>query len=152
VAIYLLRHAKAGQRSAWTDPDWLRPLSIVGRAQARDLLHTMHKARFEHVLSSPYVRCMETVVPLAAHHELPIEPIEELAEGAPLEGALALVKEYSDGGAVLCTHGDIIPLLLSHYAANGTDLGRQPRCEKGSIWVLTGDITGAPKARYIPPT
>jgi broad specificity phosphatase PhoE len=152
MAIYLLRHAKAGQRSAWTDPDWLRPLSVTGRQQARDLLHTLHKARFEHILSSPYVRCMETVVPLAAHHELAVEPTEALAEGASLEGALALTKEYADGGAVFCTHGDIIPAMLEHYAANGTNLGHEPRCEKGSIWVITGDITGAPKARYIPAT
>ena len=152
MTIYLLRHAKAGRRSAWTDPDWLRPLSDLGRIQARDLLHTMHKARFAHILSSPYVRCMESVVPLAAHHGLPVEPTEALEEGAPLDGVLGLMKEHADTGAVLCTHGDIIPAVLEHAAANGSRLGSDLRCEKGSIWVLDGDITGAPKLRYIPAT
>jgi broad specificity phosphatase PhoE len=152
MTIYLVRHAKAGRRSAWAEPDWLRPLSIAGRQQARDLLDTLREARFAHIVSSPYIRCMETVVPLAAHHGLPIEPSEALAEGASLEGALALMKEHADRGAVLCAHGDVIPAALEHFSALGTDLGRNPRCEKGSIWVLDGDVTGTPVARYIDPT
>ena len=152
MTIYLLRHAKAGQRSAWTEPDWLRPLTGAGQLQARGLLATLHNAKFAHILSSPYVRCMETVVPLASEHGLPIEPTDALAEGASLEGALALLKEHGDRGAVLCAHGDVIPALLEYFAANGTELGPEPRCEKGSIWALTGDLTGAPMATYIPPT
>ncbi len=112
----------------------------------------MRKARFEHILSSPYVRCMETVVPLAAHHGLAIEPTDALEEGASLDGVLALMKEHADTGAVLCTHGDIIPLVLERAAANGSSLGHDPQCEKGSIWVLDGDVTAAPKLRYIPAT
>jgi phosphohistidine phosphatase SixA len=152
MTIYLLRHAKAGQRSAWTEPDWLRPLTAAGQLQARELLTTLHEARFAHILSSPYVRCMESVVPLASHHGLPVEPTELLTEGAPLDGVLTLMKEHAHHGAVLCTHGDIVPAVLEYAAANGSKLGREPRCEKGSVWVLDGDVTGAPKLRYIAPT
>ncbi len=150
MTIYLVRHAKAGQRSPWAEPDWLRPLTEPGQMQARSLLVTLHKAHFARILSSPYVRCMETVVPLASHHGLPVEPTEALTEGAALDGALALLKEHAEHGAVLCSHGDVIPAILDHVAANGTDLGPDPRCEKGCVWILTGDVTGAPKAKYIP--
>ncbi|HEY1740986.1 MAG TPA: phosphoglycerate mutase family protein [Acidimicrobiia bacterium] len=152
MTIYLLRHCKAGRRSSDLDEDWWRPLSVAGRRQARELTHAMHKARFAFILSSPYVRCMESVVPLAAHHALAIKPTEALAEGASLEGALALVKQHAERGAVLSSHGDIIPAVLEYLAANGTDLGRQPRCEKGSIWAIDGEIDSGAAARYIPPT
>ncbi len=152
MSIYLLRHAKAGQRAAWTEPDWLRPLTATGQAQARRLLATLHTARFARILSSPYVRCMESVVPLAAEHGLPVEPTDALAEGAAVEGALALMKVHAERGAVLCSHGDIIPAVLEQLGANGTDLGPQPRCEKGSIWVVEGPIDGTLSARYIPPS
>ena len=151
MTIYLVRHAKAGSRSEWEGDDWLRPLSPAGQAQARGLLGCFHDARFRHILSSPYVRCMETVVPLSGAHGVEIAPTDALAEGAPLEGALMLLKEHSDSGALLCSHGDVIPMVLDHLAAGGLDIGNSPRCEKGSVWVLKtkgGDVV---TARYVPP-
>jgi 8-oxo-dGTP diphosphatase len=151
VSVYLLRHAKAGNRSAWSEPDWLRPLTEAGQLQARKLLTTFDDARFGRIFASPYVRCMETVVPLASHHCLPVEPVDALTEGAPVDAALGLVEKLAARGVVLCSHGDIIPALLEQFATRGTDLGPQPRCEKGSVWVLEGDVAATPSARYIPP-
>ena len=72
MTIYLVRHAKAGDRAAWTGDDTLRPLSGRGHAQARGLLDVLADARFQRVVSSPYVRCMETVVPIAAARNMPV--------------------------------------------------------------------------------
>ena len=68
VTIYLIRHAKAGDRDTWLDDDRLRPLSGRGHRQARLLIDVLEDATFDRVLSSPFVRCMETVVPIAGVH------------------------------------------------------------------------------------
>ena len=151
--VYMVRHAKAGSRSIWDGDDWLRPLSSAGHAQARGLLAQLHAARFTRIIASPSVRCMETVVPLSAAHGVMIEPNGALGEGAPIDGAVQLVKECSDRGAVLCSHGDIIPMLLDHLRGEGIDLGDTPRCEKGSTWVLACKDGAVVAASYVaPPT
>jgi 8-oxo-dGTP diphosphatase len=152
VTIYLVRHAKAGERGAWDGEDRLRPLSGRGHFQAAELVELLRDARFERVLSSPYVRCMETVVPLAVVRGLAIEPSDALAEGATLDDALALVNKHSGHGAVLCTHGDVLPMLLEHYARQGVDIGTTPQWPKGCTWVLETDATGEVRsAEYLPP-
>ncbi len=151
MTIYLVRHGKAGERGAWDDDDQLRPLSGRGHLQARGLLAVLHDAVFERLLSSPYVRCMETVVPLAAERGVAIEPVTALAEGAPLDEVLALVRKHIPGGAVLCTHGDVIPMLLDQYAQEGVDLGPMPQWPKGCTWVLETNATGEVRAaHYLP--
>jgi hypothetical protein len=65
VTVYLVRHARAGDRSRWTGDDWLRPLSVRGHRQAYLLIKLLADAKFDRILSSPYVRCMQTVVPIA---------------------------------------------------------------------------------------
>lgn len=152
MTLYLVRHAHAGERRSWDEPDWLRPLSARGQVQARQLPGLLHTARFGHIVSSPYVRCMETMVPLAGHHLLPIVPEEALAEGATIDATLALVRRLAPEGAVLCSHGDVLPLLLEHFQRLGLDLGADPRCQKGSTWIVeTDDGTAATTARYLPP-
>ncbi len=152
MTIYLVRHAKAGERRTWDDDDRLRPLSGRGHLQARGLLDVLRDARFERVLSSPYVRCMETVVPLAAMHGLPVEPVDALAEGGGIDDVLTLVRKHAAGGAVLCTHGDIVPLLVEHYARAGVDVGATPQWPKGCTWVFETEATGEVRtARYVPP-
>lgn len=152
MTIYLVRHAKAGDRSLWKGDDWLRPLSRAGRSQSRGIMDLLEDARFDRVLSSPYVRCMETVVPLAGSRRLPIEVEESLAEGGDLDAVFAIMRKHVGTGAVLCSHGDIIPAVLSNLSAHGVDLGPDPRCPKGCMWVLdadgSGDIT---TADYIAP-
>ena len=152
MTIYLVRHAKAGERGAWSDEDELRPLSGRGRIQARGLLDVLADARFERVLSSPYVRCIETVVPIASVRRIAIEPAEALAEGASLDEAVSLVRKHAGTGAVMCTHGDVMPMLLEYYAGRGVDIGPAPQSPKGCTWVLETDATNDVRAaRYIPP-
>ena len=153
MTIYLVRHAKAGERGSWTEEDdWLRPLSVRGQRQARGLIEALAKAKFDRVLSSPYVRCMETVVPIAGERGIAVEPVEALAEGATLDEALALVRKHANHGAVLCTHGDVMPMLLDQYAQHGVDIGAVPQWPKGCTWVLDTDATGEVRAaRYLPP-
>lgn len=152
MTVYLVRHAKAGERGVWEGDDQLRPLSGRGHLQARGLVEVLEDAKFDRLLSSPYVRCMETVVPLSGARGVAIEPVDALAEGATLDEALALVRKHTPHGAVLCTHGDVIPMLLEYYANHGVDIGAAPQWPKGSTWALKTDSTGEVKtARYLPP-
>jgi 8-oxo-dGTP diphosphatase len=152
VTIYLVRHAKAGERGSWPGDDELRPLSQRGYRQAVGFVEILHDGAYERLLSSPYVRCLQSLTPLAYARGLAIEPVDALAEGASLDDALTLVRKHVSHGAVLCSHGDVIPMLLEHYAGRGVDLGPAPQCPKGCTWVLDPDATGEiRRARYLPP-
>lgn len=152
MTVYLIRHAKAGDRDTWRDDDRLRPLSARGHLQARMLVALLDDAVFDRILSSPYVRCMETVVPIAGVRAMAVEPVEELAEAARLEGALALVRKHAIPGALMCMHGDVLPMLLEYYAAAGVDIPDDREWPKGCMWTLKTDNTGeVVRARYTPP-
>jgi 8-oxo-dGTP diphosphatase len=152
VTVFLIRHAKAGDRESWRDDDRLRPLSGRGHLQARVLAEMLQSATFDRILSSPYVRCMETVVPIAGIRGMPVEPVEELAEAAPLDGAIALVRKHAISGALMCMHGDVLPALLDYYEAAGVDIPAERDWPKGCVWTLetatAGEVVGA---RYTPP-
>jgi 8-oxo-dGTP diphosphatase len=152
MSVYLVRHAKAGDRDHWAEDDRLRPLSGRGHRQAYLLVDLLARAEFERILSSPYVRCMQTVVPIAGVRGLPIEPVEALAEGESLAGALELVAKHAISGALMCMHGDLMPMLLDHYASSGVEMCDELRWPKGCAWVLETDATGeVARARYLPP-
>jgi 8-oxo-(d)GTP phosphatase len=117
MTIVLLRHASAGDRISWGEDDMLRPLDRRGRAQATALRDALLGRGVTLVLSSPYVRCTETVAPLAASLGVAIEVDDRLAEGAGGAGARALLAERD--GCVACTHGDITEELLGRTLKKG---------------------------------
>jgi 8-oxo-dGTP diphosphatase len=113
MTVILLRHASAGDRTAWQGDDRLRPLDERGRKQALALVDRLRARGVERVVSSPYVRCTQTVAPLG----LEIVPDERLAEGAPVEETLELLRNLD--AAVACTHGDVIENVLGHSLKKG---------------------------------
>jgi len=126
MTIVLLRHASAGDRVDWNGDDVLRPLDRHGHAQAAALRDALRGRGVTLVLSSPYVRCTETVAPLALSLGVAIELDDRLAEGAGGAGARELLLEHD--GCVACTHGDICEELI------GDPL------EKGAAVVLDGEL------------
>jgi 8-oxo-dGTP diphosphatase len=148
--IYVVRHAKAGSRSAWTGPDDLRPLTKAGRRQADALGDLLVDRGVTRVVSSPYVRCRQTVEPLGQRLRLPIDVADELAEGTPLAEARRLIEKFTDEATVLCTHGDVIGELLKSLARQGL-LGRDVRSEKGSTWLFDFEGDEVTGARYLTP-
>ena len=148
---YLVRHAKAGSRSAWTGDDRLRPLSKTGRRQAKALVRGFAGHPVARILSSPAVRCVQTVEPLAAERGRAIESSEALAEGAPLEGLLALLDGLAGSPAVLCAHGDLIPAAVEHLIDAGAELASDAAWKKGSTWILEREAGAVVRARYVAP-
>jgi 8-oxo-(d)GTP phosphatase len=151
VPMYLVRHAKAGNRAEWTKSDDLRPLSDGGKQQAEQLVAMLDGLPIDRILSSPHVRCIQTVQPLASARGIPVEESEDLAEGAGPARALALLAEVSGKPAVLCSHGDVIQDVLHHLSAEGLELPDPPPLRKGSTWVLDSEEDGFVGARYLPP-
>jgi 8-oxo-dGTP diphosphatase len=149
--IYLLRHAKAGRRDIWEGPDALRPLTKAGRRQAEALVPVL-EGSMARIISSPYLRCVQTVEPLAEARGLRIETNEALAEGAPVEGALELgLAAAKSGPAVLCTHGDVMAFALEELLAAGAALAGPLELKKGSTWILDVQAGRYVRGRYVPP-
>ena len=148
--VYLVRHAKAGDREAWVEDDVLRPLTGKGRAQAEGLVAVFGGIDVDQVMSGPAVRCVQTVRPLALSRSMSIEEHGELAEGASTVEALSFVR--SNGGAVvLCSHGDVIPAVVLRLAERGVEMLDPPAWKKGSTWVLERDGGLFTSLRYLAP-
>jgi phosphohistidine phosphatase SixA len=150
VTLYVVRHAKAGSRSAWPASDDLRPLSKPGRRQAVALADALADVGITQILSSPFVRCRQTVEPLGERIRLPVDLSDALAEGAVVADTLVLVDKLGDESAALCTHGDVVGELLRycrhHGVATDDDL-----MAKGSTWILETEYGAIVSARYVAP-
>jgi len=148
---YVVRHAKAGDRSDWSGDDRLRPLTKSGQRQAEALAEMLEHEPIDKILSSGYLRCVQTVEPLATHRNLPVEPVKELEEGAGGESVLRLVQKFRGRNVVLCTHGDVMEELLEGLVAQGLVQRARANMEKGSTWALEehdGKVAGA---KYLAP-
>ncbi len=148
--VFLVRHAKSKNRERWEDDDALRPLTRAGRAQAEALVGVLKTFSLQHVYSSPFLRCVQTIEPLARARTLSIETTPALAEGAGLEAAMDLMRQHDD--SVYCTHGDIVVEMLDQLIADGViDGSRAGMAAKGSTWIGTLRNGRIDRALYLPP-
>ena len=152
-SIYLVRHAHAGVRGAWSGDDDLRPLSPFGWQQAWHLADRLRRRRITGLLSSPSTRCRQTLEPLAKACGLPITFVGELGDGVPVDRVLPVLEAAASGPTVVCTHGTVIEESLASLLA----AGMRPRpdapilSEKGSIWILGRDGGAFVEGRYLGP-
>lgn len=148
--VYLVRHARAKNRLRWTEPDHLRPLTKQGRLQAAALPALFGGESFSRLVSSPSVRCVQTLEPLAEAENLPIEHVGDLSEGAPARGALGLVRSLArDGPVAACTHGDVLLDVLVELRSHGVPLDGPLESRKGSTWILEVDEGKIRRGSYL---
>ena len=147
----MVRHAKAGDRDAWTGDDRRRPLTKKGVEQASKLVALLAPFQISAIYSSPFLRCVQTVEPLARARRLEIEMSPSLEEGSGLEG---LGEFFGDRGldeAVLSTQGDIVQELVEDLVSREVVRPGYGGMDKGSTWVVGVDEHGVvERARYIP--
>lgn len=153
MTLFVVRHAHAGQRSAWAGDDRLRPLSERGEAQARSIASAL--AAWEpapgRIVTSPSRRCVQTVEPLAGKLGLVPDQDDRLFEGATRREVAALFDEVAGDDVVLCSHGDVIPILLELLVDDGMRPERDLLWQKASVWVIEGRRGAWGAGRYVPP-
>lgn len=117
--VHLVRHGKAEKRARWNGPDGLRPLAPKGLRQARALAADRVDAGFDRILSSPYLRCRQTVEPLAIAAGLRIETHESLAKDEPPAKAAELLRSVADERVLCCTHEELVDALRAELGEEG---------------------------------
>ena len=148
--VYLVRHAKAGERRVWEAPDVERPLSSKGWKQARSVAARLAEQGVSSLYSSPYVRCVQTLEPLSELTGAEIVIDERLAEEQDFEPVLDLLTEV-DSGSVLCSHGDIIPAVLQALVRRGMEVQSDADWRKATVWVLRRKGDRITKGKVWPP-
>ncbi len=147
--IYLVRHAHAGGRRA-SPEDHLRGLSVRGLREARALSEWLEPGADGLVLSSPFVRCVATVEPIAARRGREVILTATLAERGRIDRLLRLLKRVPEG-SILCTHGDMLEGVITRLASGNTQISGPVCLQKGVVWVLTREQGAFSQAWAIPP-
>ncbi len=147
--LYVVRHAKAGSRRDWRGNDDDRPITAKGQRQADRLLEHLRPVGIRRVVSSPSLRCVQTVAPMAEVLAVQVERHEVLREDADPASTLGFARGLA-GPAVVCTHGNIVEALVLEAAAV-RPLSGSYGWKKGSTWILERDAGRPVGARYVPP-
>ena len=150
--IHLIRHAKAKNRAEWSEPDEARPLTKRGRREALALAERLADEHPGRLVSSPYVRCVQTLEPLALTVDVPIETTELLAEGTSGQAAVALLLSLAgDRPIACCTHGDVVHEVVATLADAGVVLDGLREAPVASTWVLNVEASRISGARFVEP-
>ncbi|MFC5280742.1 NUDIX domain-containing protein [Arcanobacterium canis] len=85
--IVLVRHTRAKSRSSWAAQyphatEHNRPLTKVGTARARHLVSTLGAYGIQEIISSPWIRCVDTVAPYARAIDSVVRVVDALTESA----------------------------------------------------------------------
>jgi phosphohistidine phosphatase SixA len=134
VSLLLIRHALAGHRDAWQGDDRIRPLEGRGGPQAEALVDALAAFELDRIVSSPFLRCVQSVEPLAEARGLELELDGRLGADR-LHDVTQVLEQLAGQNAAVCTHGDL-PWLGDR------------KFEKGSTWVLDARLE---PVRYLPP-
>lgn len=135
MALYIVRHGKAGKRSQWDGPDRTRPLDDLGRIQAKELALKIAAIAPTWLVSSPYLRCIQTLQDLSELTGLPVLADERLAEDSDITAVIQMLEQAPDR-AVICSHGDVIPALIRTLEKRGMAITTIPNWRKASVWVI----------------
>ena len=113
-ALVVLRHAQARARDSWRRADPERPLVVSGHDQAQRLVPLLAAYGATRVVSSPALRCVDTVRPYADSTGWTLEELDGLTEeSASVSSVLEAIDDLVHGsdGAVLCTHRQVLPTI-----------------------------------------
>jgi 8-oxo-dGTP diphosphatase len=172
-------HFDAVDRKQWQGATDDRPLTDAGRLQAERMVQELGAEPVHAIFSSPALRCRQSLEPLSNHLNLPIVVLPGFKDTLgyrapagwenpdrpgpdPLGGAQAagsafaalqeIQRRVSDGRAVLCSYGDIVPALLA-FLSGSWGVSMPPRNnQKGVLFSVRFDgATGALASRQPAP-
>lgn len=115
--LLIVRHAKAKPRSSWTRAEGERPLAPSGRRQAQAVSRLLQAWSPERVVSSPWDRCVQTVMPYVNASEARLKLADAITERdaarKPHRAQRVVAKLFDRRTpAALCTHRPVLPLVL----------------------------------------
>jgi 8-oxo-dGTP diphosphatase len=119
--LVVIRHARSRSRTSWSKADPLRPLNPRGHERARALIPILAAYGVTRVVTSPSVRCLDTVLPYAVatgkrarlKAGLSEEGFAEQPDRAPYHLTRLLERGHA---TVVCSHGPVLPVLLERLA------------------------------------
>jgi 8-oxo-dGTP diphosphatase len=152
--VLLIRHGHAGTKRQWEGDDSFRPLNEQGLAEAAALAELIAPFSPSRIVSSPFLRCVQSVAPLAHAVEIPVERSQSLVpEAGDAATSLALgVTSYAPGAVVLCTHGEVIRDVQANLGKGClASFGPAGSREKASVWVLERIDGQFVSSTYLPP-
>lgn len=119
--LIILRHAKALARSDWRGgkavDDGKRPLHDFGKQQAKALVSTISAFGPKQVVSSPWKRCRDTVLPYATKKKLAVierHQLSELGNAKRPSRTSDVIMDFvaRDKSVVICSHRPSLPTIL----------------------------------------
>ncbi len=144
--VYLVRHGNAGVRSKWKGPDKKRPLTERGRLQALSIADIMARHPITETWSSPALRCVQTIEPMAAAIGAKIGTTQMLSEAVDIDTIYEYLNSLDPGAAVLGVHKDGLAPRLKDLDRRRIPIRGKRRWPKGSIWIIDltdGKVTSA---------
>jgi phosphohistidine phosphatase SixA len=134
----VVRHAEAGDRERFVGDDSLRPLTRQGRRQANALAKRLSDFTLD-LITSPYLRCVETISPTSARLRRAMMLASWLVEGEPADEALYQLVELTGeiGGLVACTHQDLMVGMVDVALTAGAVPSSEPTFEKAATAEFT---------------
>jgi 8-oxo-(d)GTP phosphatase len=119
--LIVVRHAKAMPPENWDGPDHTRPLLHKGLTQALNIAPGINAYKPSVIVASTAARCVATLEPLVAISGLELKTSKSISQDAYQAGGKKAFQAVSKRvinrqGAVLCSHGPVVPQLVA--AAN----------------------------------
>jgi 8-oxo-dGTP diphosphatase len=116
-ALIVLRHAKATPRSEWSKGEKTRPLLPKGQLQANRLALQLASYGPKKLITSPWKRCKDTVLPYARatnRHLLERSQLSEYSAEKNPKKAKRLIEDIFEGtdSTLICTHRPALPKVL----------------------------------------
>jgi 8-oxo-(d)GTP phosphatase len=120
-ALIVLRHAKATPRSDWSKGEKTRPLLPRGTEQAERLVRQLASYGPKKLITSPWKRCKDTVVPYAKFSNRTLLERSQLSEYSAEQNpkkAKRLIEDIFEGtdSTLICTHRPALPKVLDAIA------------------------------------
>ncbi|HEU5354259.1 MAG TPA: NUDIX hydrolase [Actinocrinis sp.] len=139
VPIVLLRHGRAAKRAPQYSDDQIRPLAAVGHWQAETLAPLLPCYGPLRIVSSPAVRCVDTIRPFARKQQIitEIEPaLGEAAHAAEPNAAAAWLRALIAEGTptVVCSHRQVLDDMLAALLDEAARERAVPRSMNGRAW------------------
>jgi 8-oxo-dGTP diphosphatase len=113
--VIILRHAQARVRTAWKRNDLDRPLTKPGLAQSAKLAPLLDAYGASRIVSSPAVRCAQTVEPYAVSANALLEVDERLTEETTPKRVARAIETILERKrpTVVCTHRPTLPWVFA---------------------------------------